>query len=99
MRRPPVSRPGTVTYRFKGRWRGATRRAVLERQGGRCALCPAAGTDGQGKGLNLAHLVAHDKGGIDHEDNLVALCAPCHRAFDSGAKAPAGRPPGSVFLW
>ena len=94
-----MSRKGTVTYRFKAAWRGPTRQAVLKQQGYRCALCPNAGTDGRGKGLNLAHLVAHDKGGKDTPDNLVALCAPCHRSFDSTGKLPGQRPPASMFLW
>lgn len=78
-----MSRTGTVTYRFRGAWRGPTRRVVLERQGRRCAFCGWPGTDGKGKGLQLAHLVEHSAGGADTEDNLVGLCPPCHRRFDS----------------
>lgn len=31
-----------------------------------------------------AHIVRRSQGGMGVEQNIVALCAPCHRAFDEG---------------
>jgi 5-methylcytosine-specific restriction endonuclease McrA len=48
------------------------RRAVLNRDGGRCQLCGEPATD-------VDHVVSRaDRGGEDMA-NLRALCAPCHR--------------------
>lgn len=87
-----VDRPGRVrSYRFRSSWRGPVRRAVLNRWGHRCAGCGWPGSDGKGKGLQLAHLVDHEQGGSDDESNLVPLCGRCHRRFDA-AKRRVRRP-------
>ena len=70
-------------YRFKGAWRGSTRREVLAAWGYSCALCRWPGSDGHGRGLHQAHLVPWPLG-PDDKSNLVPLCAPCHRRFDAG---------------
>ena len=48
-------------------------RAVLERDGWRCQLC------GSITNLNVHHQVFRSRGGTDSQDNLVTLCAFCHR--------------------
>jgi 5-methylcytosine-specific restriction endonuclease McrA len=75
-------------YRFKSQWRTTTRTQVLARTGGCCALCGHTGSDGRGKGLQMAHLTPHGQGGRDDASNLVPLCGPCHRRFDAGRKRP-----------
>jgi hypothetical protein len=59
----------------------AVRRRVLERARGRCELCGEAGfrTTGGALYLETHHVVALADGGIDHESNVVALCANDHR--------------------
>jgi 5-methylcytosine-specific restriction endonuclease McrA len=71
-------------YRFKNAWRTTTRKATLAKTGGCCALCGWSGTDGHGKGLHQAHLVADQHGGPATSSNLVPLCPPCHRRYDAG---------------
>jgi len=46
---------------------------VLERDGWRCQDC------GSSKDLHVHHLVKRSKLGDDALDNLIALCAGCHR--------------------
>ena len=50
-------------YRFKNNWRTTIRKQVLSTTGGCCALCGNTGSDGRGKGLQLAHRIPHDQGG------------------------------------
>ena len=86
-----ADRPGrTRSYRFKAAWRGPVRARVLKRYGFRCVGCGDPGSDGKGKGLQLAHLVDHDAGGRDDETNVVPMCGRCHRGFDA-AKQRARR--------
>ena len=49
------------------------RREVLRRDGWRCQSC------GSAKDLHVHHLVKRSKLGDDSADNLIALCANCHR--------------------
>ena len=75
-------------YRHKTAWRTTIRQQVLATTGGRCRLCGWPGTDGQGKGLALAHLIPHDAGGPDEPHNLTPLCPTCHTRFDAGRRRP-----------
>ena len=76
------------SYRKKATWRtgGRVREAVLNASGRRCVLCGHPGTDGNGRGLNLAHLVPAPLGS-DDEGNLVAMCAVCHGKYDRSRRA------------
>jgi hypothetical protein len=49
------------------------RRAVWERDGGRCVAC---GADFE---LQFDHVIPHALGGADTVDNLQVLCAPCNQ--------------------
>ena len=49
------------------------RRRVLERDGWRCQKC------GSSSDLQVHHLRYRSKRGNDEPDNLIALCACCHR--------------------
>jgi hypothetical protein len=49
------------------------RRAVFERDGGRCAEC------GSDFDLQYDHVIPHSLGGASTEANLQVLCAPCNR--------------------
>lgn len=55
------------------------RQAVLDRDGG-CVLC---GTSGENR-LQLHHVVLRSQGGRHDADNLVVLCADCHRDVHEG---------------
>ncbi len=57
------------------------RRAVMERAGHRCEKCgrPAQWSDGASNELNLHHHRLYSEGGPDTEENLIALCPPCHQ--------------------
>jgi 5-methylcytosine-specific restriction endonuclease McrA len=51
---------------------------VLERDGWRCQDC------GSSKDLHVHHLAKRSKFGDDASDNLIALCASCHRERHGG---------------
>lgn len=88
------SAAGQRTYRHKNVWRTTTRAAVLAKTGGVCIMCGWPGTDGKGKGMQLAHIVDHEQGGSDEAPNLLPMCGPCHGRYDAGKRkqALAGRP-------
>jgi len=52
------------------------KRAVWERDGGRCVLCHR--NDGQPD----AHIVARSHGGLGVVENIVTLCPRCHYRYD-----------------
>jgi HNH endonuclease len=54
------------------------RRAVWERDGGRCVEC-AANFD-----LQYDHVIPHSMGGADTESNLQLLCGDCNRRKGDG---------------
>jgi 5-methylcytosine-specific restriction endonuclease McrA len=73
------------------------RRAILERDGGRCQI-------GSRRCVGVASTVDHIKpawqGGSDHPSNLQAACGPCHRSKTASdarsvgdTKARRRRPP------
>jgi len=52
-------------------------RRILERDGWRCQDCGIT-TD-----LQVHHIVPRGRGGADVEQNLITLCASCHRRLHS----------------
>lgn len=56
------------------------RRAVWERDGGRCCAC---GVDLQ-PGWHIDHILPRELGGAHEMDNWQALCAPCHKEKTKG---------------
>ena len=53
----------------------SVKRAVYERDGGRCVLCSRFGEPN-------AHFIARSHGGLGIEENIVTLCPECHRRYD-----------------
>ncbi len=51
----------------------ATRRAVMNRDGGRCVAC------GSAENLSFDHIIPFADGGADTVQNLQVLCLPCNR--------------------
>ena len=56
--------------------------AVFERDGYRCIIC------GSPQGQPNAHYIARSQGGLGIEQNIVTLCATCHRDYDQSTKRP-----------
>jgi 5-methylcytosine-specific restriction endonuclease McrA len=52
--------------------------AVFERDGWRCQHC------GSRDNLHLHHQRFRSHGGPDSDENLIVLCAECHRAIHTG---------------
>lgn len=67
-----IERTATLTPRV--------RNAVLERDRNQCQRC---GTSGENR-LQLHHVTYRSHQGTHLEDNLVTLCATCHRAHHDG---------------
>ena len=57
----------------------ATWKRVYDRDKGCCVLC------GRGGALQCAHFIGRAQGGLGREENLVMLCADCHRSYDQSA--------------
>lgn len=55
------------------------RREVLERDGWRCQSCGSRVT------LEIHHAKRRSAGGNDNSDNLITLCALCHRHWHNPA--------------
>lgn len=55
------------------------KRAVWERDGGRCVYCLQPG-------LPEAHFIPRSHGGLGIEENVLTLCRPCHDRFDHGTR-------------
>ena len=63
------------------------KRAVFERDGGRCVLCGCSRNV-----MPNAHFIPRSKGGLGIEENIVTLCTSftenrCHERFDFGSRA------------
>lgn len=69
-----------------GEWR-RLKRAVIARDGNRCAGC---GADGRAVPLQLAHIVGDAEGGASTAGNVRLLCGPCH-APETKAEADRGK--------
>jgi 5-methylcytosine-specific restriction endonuclease McrA len=64
----------------KSRWQTMRKQARM-RDGNRCRNCGATAK------LSVHHIVKARNGGRDTLDNLVTLCASCHRRADAKPKA------------
>lgn len=68
----------------KANWQGMNwirqdkRLAIYHRDGFACVYCGEGSDDG--KGLSLDHVLAHELGGSNDEDNLVTSCPGCNSA-------------------
>jgi 5-methylcytosine-specific restriction protein A len=95
--RPPVHRPpgwrparrvrtDAIDRQYGTRaWRRVAR-AVVERDGGLCALCGRRGAD------TADHIVERRHGGTDRPSNLRAVHRGCHNRRHGGRGAPPGGP-------
>lgn len=54
------------------------KKAVYERDGGRCVLCGRTG-------FPNAHFIPRSQSGRGIEENVVTLCIECHNRYDNGA--------------
>ena len=77
--RPPLEGEAYRRYLRSDAWAGRRERA-LRRAGGRCGRC------GAGVPTEVHHLT-YERLGDERDDDLLALCAPCHR----GAHPPPAR--------
>lgn len=83
----PGARRSPPTNVVDGRYvPAAVRRTVFERQGRRCAV-PYCGHT---LFLELAHIIAHARGGSREADNLLLLCSAHHELFDLGGMTLEG---------
>lgn len=62
----------------------AVKRAVWERDGGRCIICGAPGNP-------WCHYIPRSALGLGVEQNIVTLCDKCHRQYDQSTLRPAYR--------
>ena len=53
---------------------------VFERDGYCCVYCGSPWADPS------AHYIARSQGGLGIEENILTLCANCHRAYDQSTK-------------
>lgn len=67
------------------------KRIVHERDGGCCVLCGAPGDP-------VSHYISRAQGGLGIEENVVTLCAGCHRAYDQGPYRKAIRAQLRAYL-
>jgi 5-methylcytosine-specific restriction endonuclease McrA len=58
----------------------AVKKAVWERDRGRCIIC------GSTAAAPVAHVIPRSHGGLGVEENIVTLCARCHRDYDQTDK-------------
>lgn len=55
----------------------SVKKAVYERDGGRCIICEAPGDP-------VCHFISRGQGGLGIEENVLTLCWRCHMAYDQG---------------
>lgn len=63
------------------------REAVLNRDDHACRFCGISDAEHRDKGdtehgLHVHHVIPKSDGGADHPDNLIAVCASCHRTLE-----------------
>ncbi len=51
---------------------------VLERDGYKCYICHKT------TNLHVHHIIPRQEGGTDEMENLITLCAGCHKSVESG---------------
>ncbi|MCY0389139.1 HNH endonuclease [Robbsia sp. Bb-Pol-6] len=74
----PDARRGNRHARGYGNAWLRVRAAILRRDCGICQACRRAGRVSEA--TDVDHITPKAGGGTDDEDNLEALCRPCHRA-------------------
>jgi hypothetical protein len=74
----PFSRPTKKKLRETGRFEC-------------CELCGSKTPRLANKGLQAAHIVSANEGGLDHPDNAIVLCNRCAEAFDRLLKAAVAK--------
>ena len=52
---------------------------VKEVEGYKCAICRCVTKDAQGH-----HLISYSRGGSSDLQNMITMCASCHRRYHSG---------------
>lgn len=77
-------RRGTRHERGYGTAWDKLRRQVLQRDAGLCQVCARAGRVMRAHAVD--HVVPKAAGGTDDQDNLQAICRPCHDAKTSEEK-------------
>lgn len=66
-------------YYKQVRYESEIRQEVLRRDKNKCYVCGKKATSR----LHIHHILKRIKDGTDHLDNLVTVCASCHRKADS----------------
>lgn len=54
------------------------REMVLRRDGFKCMECGADGIKDLSLRFDIHHIISPQNGGVNHIDNLIALCKECH---------------------
>lgn len=54
----------------------ATKKAVWERDGGRCIICYNR------QAMPNSHFIRRSQGGLGIEENIVTMCMRCHSMYD-----------------
>jgi 5-methylcytosine-specific restriction endonuclease McrA len=67
-----------IDYRVVGDISEKTREIVLERDSHECQVCKRKDS------LHLHHLIKRKNGGNHNAENLITLCASCHRHIETG---------------
>jgi len=70
---------GNVTYvdMWQKPFTEELREKVKDRDGWQCVIC-----EGETH-LHVHHKIPRDKGGVNHNDNLVTLCSSCHKVIET----------------
>lgn len=64
----------------------AQRKSILERDEYTCQSCGHVGSDDSiSRGMEVHHVMPCIFGGTNEPDNLITLCATCHKQYDNSA--------------